>query len=94
MKVEIEHRPDEQRFVAEVEGRTSFLRYVPVDESTLDFATTWVHPELRGRRIGEQLVRRGLEYARDEGYRVVPSCWFVGTVLRRARQYEDLLVQR
>ena len=50
-----------------------------------------MHPALRGHGVGEKLVRQALEWAREEGLRVIPSCWFVDTVVRRHPEYETLL---
>lgn len=91
MDVEVEHRPDERRFVAVVDGRESFLSYAPVADDTLDFRHTWVDPALRGRGVGDRIVRTALEYARDRGLAVIPSCWYVETVVRRRPEYRPVL---
>lgn len=94
MIVDVEHDEERQQFVARVEGKNGFLRYARVDERTVDLRTTWVHPELRGRMVGETLVKRALEWARENGYAVIPTCWFVDTVVERNPGYRDLLVTR
>lgn len=91
MAYEIVHQREQHRFVVEVDGRSAFLRYRPVDERTLDFTTTWVDPALRGRGVGEALVEAALEYARERGCGVIPTCWFVRTVVDRNPEYGDLL---
>lgn len=91
MHVEISHRPDQNQFVATAEGKDSFLRYSPVGEDTLDLVSTFVHRELRGRGVGEKLVQRALDYARQEGLQVIPTCWFVDTVMERHPEYKDLV---
>lgn len=94
MTVEIEHEEGSGEFVARVEGRDSVLRYARVDERTLDLRSTFVHPEQRGRGIGEKLVTKALDYAREHGCRVIPTCWFVDTVVRRHPEYRELLTSR
>lgn len=91
MYVEISHRPDQKQFIATVEGKDSILRYFPVGESTLDLVSTFVHRDLRGRGVGEKLVQRALDYARREGLQVIPTCWFVGTVMEQHPEYKDLV---
>ena len=91
MDVEVEHRPEERRFLAVVEGRESYLSYAEADDGTLDFLHTWVDPALRGRGVGERIVREALEHARERGARVIPSCWYVSVVVRRHPGYRDLL---
>jgi predicted GNAT family acetyltransferase len=91
MEIEIRHEPERGRFVADAEGTSSYIRYV-LDDDVLDLVSTFVDPAVRGRTVGEKLVRTALDFAQERGYRVVPTCWFVETVVRRHRQYQPLLV--
>jgi predicted GNAT family acetyltransferase len=91
MHVEVRHEPERAQFVAEADGTRSYLRYV-LARATLDLVSTYVHPDVRGRRVGESLVIRALDFARENGYEVIPTCWFVDTVVRRHPGYRDLLV--
>ena len=77
--------------MAQAGEHESQLVYLRVGESTVDFRSTYVHPALRGKGVGEKLVREALDWARGEGLKVIPSCWFVDTVVRRHREYEPLL---
>lgn len=88
--MEIRHDPERGRFTALVDGHEARLSYRVVDDRTFDFTSTFVAPELRGRGVGEQLVMHALDYAREQGRRVVPSCWFVGRVLDQHPEYQDL----
>jgi len=82
-------RHDEQggKFYVEVDGKEAHLIYAVVDGATLDFRHTFVPPELRGRQLAEQLVAAGFAYAREHGYRVVPTCSYVQ---RRVERDPDL----
>jgi predicted GNAT family acetyltransferase len=91
MQIDVRHEPERSQFVAEVNGTRSYLRYLLSDDA-LDLVSTYVHPDVRGRRVGETLVRRALDHARDSGYDVIPTCWFVDTVVRRNPGYQDLLI--
>jgi hypothetical protein len=93
MDVQISHEPDHNRFVAEANGTRSYIRYVLLGD-TLDLVSTYVHPDVRGRFVGEKLVKRALDYARENGWSVIPTCWFVETVVTRNPRYADLLVSR
>jgi predicted GNAT family acetyltransferase len=90
MDVQIRHEPERGHFVAEAEGTTSYVRYV-LDGDALNLISTFVDPAVRGRYVGEKLVKAALEYARESGYRVIPTCWFVEAVVRRHKQYQPLL---
>jgi uncharacterized protein len=92
MAVAIRHEPAARRFVADVDGATAYLSYREVDERTLDFDHTFVPPSFRGGGIASQLTQRALDYARERGSRVVPSCPFVAAYIERHPQYRDLRV--
>lgn len=88
----IEHDTDGGRFTATIEGRQAVLVYRRVDERTVDFASTYVPDALRGHQVGSRLVRHALVWARAEGLRVVPSCWFVKVIAGRRPEDAALLV--
>ena len=86
----VRHNAAENRFEAEVEGRLSVADY-QLRGTDMIMTHTFVPPELRGRGIAEKLVRVALEYARTERLRVVPSCSYVDTFIKRHREFEPLV---
>jgi len=90
--VSITHDAAERRFRLVEGGCEAFLDYAVLDAATVDFQHTFVPDGLRGRNVGTRLVLHALDWAREEGYRVVPSCWFVGAVATRHPEYTALLV--
>lgn len=93
MSLEIQHDKEAHQFFTIVDGKTSFLKYsMKPDENTLDYYSTFVPPELRGRNIGQALVKFGLDYAKDNHYKVIPSCPFVKVYLDRHPEYKELTV--
>lgn len=93
MSAEVTHREDEGRFVVELSGEEdAYLSYSPGDEGTLEYESTYVPESHRGEGIAEDLVVEALEYARDGGYRVVPTCPYVRHVMQERRpEYRDLM---
>lgn len=87
----IRHEPEAQRFVLELAGGTALIRYRELASGVLDLNHTFVPPTLRGGGVASQLTEHALRYAREHGYRVVPSCPFVATFIERHPQYRDLL---
>lgn len=85
------HEPERQRFVLVTGDSVSLLAYLPVDRTTLDYAHTFVPPELRGRGIASRLVRFALDYARQQGLKVAPTCPFVATYIEAHPEYRDLV---
>lgn len=70
------------RFEIVVDGLTAFLIYQRRPDA-LVLVHTEVPPPLRGRRLGDVLIRAGLAAARAEGLRVVPMCPFVHKYLQK-----------
>lgn len=78
------------RFEVESGEQTAFLSYRHVGGSlTLDH--TEVPPELEGRGIASKLTRTALDYAREQGLKVVPLCPYVSRYLKKHSEYLDLL---
>jgi predicted GNAT family acetyltransferase len=71
-----------KRFEIAVNGQTAFLAYERT-EHALTLIHTEVPSELRGRHIGESLVKAALHAARSEHLRVVAVCPFVRAYLRK-----------
>jgi predicted GNAT family acetyltransferase len=87
----VRHEPEARRFAAEMGGKTAYLTYRELDGRILDLDHTFVPREHRGGGIASQLTAEALAYARDRGYRVVPSCPFVAAYIGRHTEHRDLL---
>jgi predicted GNAT family acetyltransferase len=74
---------EDRRFYVEVNGDVAYLAYKRVDGSTVDFISTYVPPTLRGRGLGEAIVRHALAWAREHGLTVIPTCTFVQKLMKR-----------
>jgi len=90
MTLAIRHEPDARRFAADVDGKTAYITYRELDRQRLELDHTYVPQERRGGGIASQLTARALEYARERGFRVVPSCPFVAAYIERHPEYRDL----
>ncbi len=86
MDLQVHHDETAGKFVADLDGQEAFLSYSRVSEDTLDYRFTFVPPAHRGKDVGRQLVNHALNYAAQNGLRVIPSCWFVEKVMGAARR--------
>jgi predicted GNAT family acetyltransferase len=92
MTLAIRHEPDARRFVADVGGKTAYISYRQVDGQLLELDHTYVPRESRGGGVASELTVHALEYARERGYHVVPSCPFVAAYIERHPEYRELRV--
>lgn len=89
----IQHDKHAHKFIMIVEDKISLLSYsISDDGRTVDYQHTFVPPELRGRHIAQAIVRFALEFAKNNNYRVVPSCPFVKKFIQDHPEYNDLIV--
>ncbi|MDX1623352.1 MAG: GNAT family N-acetyltransferase [Gemmatimonadota bacterium] len=94
MALEIRRDDEEGRFVAPTEHGAATLDYSKIDEDTLDYESTFVPPEDREQGIGEELVLHALDWAEENGWRIVPSCPFVKRVVERNPGRGEVVARR
>jgi len=90
MELDIQHDIDRRRFFAEIDGATAHLDYREAGPKKLDYKHTFVPEELRGEGVGGRLVKHALEYAKEKGFEVIPSCPFVESYVEEHPEYREL----
>lgn len=81
---EVEHQVDSSRFVLNKDGKECVLEYKlfqSAEGMRIDFSSTYVPFALRGHGLAEQLVEVGLAWAKEQGYEIEASCWYVAKFL-------------
>ncbi len=83
----VRHYPDQNRFVLGCDGaQQAVLQYrlshVQQGITAIDFNSTFVSPEFRGKGLAEKLVRTGIKWAKEQGYELHASCWYVAKFIR------------
>ena len=81
---EIIHSLAEARFYCDVNGsdEEAQLLYQLVGEQ-INFYRTFVPPEARGSKVAYKLVERGLAWAKEQGFSIKASCWYVDKFLSK-----------
>jgi len=91
MTYDIRHNEDESQFETTVDGHLAYAAYDLEDPDRIVFTHTVVPDGLSGRGIAAELVKRGLQHARDRKLTVVPQCPYVASFIKRHPEYHDLL---
>lgn len=52
---------------------------------------TNVDPALKGKGIGALMVEKGIQFAREHKYKIVPLCPFVNTLIKRKPEWQDVI---
>lgn len=93
-KDNIIHEPENRRFIIPLDGDTpAELNYAistghsgNLTRTVVDFTRTYVPPEHRNKGLAEQLVRRGIAWARDQGWSMEASCSYAAKFLAGPNQ--------
>lgn len=67
------------------------ITFVPLTDNKIIVDHTYVSPALRGQGIGECLVEKIVEYARQKNIKIVPACSFVKKLMNENEKYRDLI---
>lgn len=89
----ITHDPTSKRFYTNIDGQTAFLSYLE-NGDTLTYNHTVVPDALGGRGIGSALVQHALNFARDNGKKVIVKCAFVTHYINNNPNYQSLVVNQ
>lgn len=88
----ITHNKSAHRFEYIASEATAYIEY-EMDGKVMDLTHTIVPKALEGRGLGGSLVKHALDYARENGLKIKPTCWFVDKFVKKFREYQDLVVE-
>ena len=81
------------RYAARIGAETAEMTYSRANPRLILIDHTEVPDALRGRGIGEALVRRAVEDARASETKIVPVCPFAAAIFRRHPDLRDVLAR-
>ncbi|PTT87080.1 GNAT family N-acetyltransferase [Pelomonas sp. HMWF004] len=84
-----QHEPDRQRFTLPTTP-VSVLDY-ELQGPLVAFHHTGVPAAYQGQGLAAQLVEAGLQWAREQGLKVVPACSYVRIYLQRHPEWQHLV---
>jgi predicted GNAT family acetyltransferase len=89
---DLRHDTERRRYVLDLDGEViGFTEYRTAGDGVTIFPHTVTRVEWRDRGVAAHVVRFALDDVREQGKRVVPTCWFVAGFIRDHPEYTDLL---
>jgi len=83
--------PSRGRWLAVVDGHEAEMTYSRASPPLIIIDHTAVPDALRGRGVGQALVRRAVDDARREAFRILPLCPFAKSQFERHPDWADVL---
>jgi predicted GNAT family acetyltransferase len=81
-------------FVIQESGnRMAEMGYTNAGDGKIIVDHTFVDSAFRGENIGRELVKAGVEFARESNLKIIPLCPFAMAEFERHPEYEDVLVK-
>lgn len=93
--MEINHRKEENKgaFIAkENDVKAGEMTYSKAGEDKFIIDHTEVNPEFNGKGVGKQMVLAAVEYARENGIKILPLCPFAKATFDKNKDIQDVLV--
>lgn len=75
----------------DIENPLAQIIFLPLEENKIIIEHTYVSDSLKGQGIGQQLVERVVEHARNENLKIIPECTYARKVMTRGDEYSDVL---
>jgi predicted GNAT family acetyltransferase len=84
--------PELSRIDAHVDGAlVGFAAYEVCDDGVHTFHHTEVFEGNEGRGLGQQLAEGVVDFARDRGIKIHPTCSFLASYVRKHPEQQDVL---
>ena len=70
-------------------GHMDFL----IKDGVMNIYHTEVNEKLHGQHMGDKLVEAGVNFARENQLKILPTCTFARSVFNRVKAYQDVLAE-
>lgn len=92
LRIECEQGAKGGRYVTRLDGAEAEMTWSAAESMDI-IDHTFVPPELRGRSVGQALVARAVQDARDSGRKIMPLCSFAAAQFQRHPDWQDVLAR-
>ncbi|WP_310831375.1 GNAT family N-acetyltransferase [Paenibacillus pedocola] len=88
----VDHQPANKRFLIRDNGTAAaVMTYVISSPELYIIDHTLVENAYRGQGLGDKLLKAMVEYARENGIKIIPLCPFAKGRFERISEYADVL---
>ena len=91
LRIRREDTGSKGRSVASLDGHEAEITWSRVNKGLIIVDHTGVPDALRGRGIGEALVRDLVEHAREAGFKLIPLCPYAKAQISRHPEWQDVV---
>lgn len=91
MNIELEETESGGRYWTTIDGHTAEMTFSKLGEKSIIIDHTGVPDALRGQKVGEALVLRGVEDMRKANKTIIPLCPFAASQFRKHSEWRDVL---
>lgn len=75
------------------ENALAKITFVPQGENQIIVDHTYVSEVFKGQGVGKLLVKKVVEYARENNKKIIPVCSYAKKVLTEGKEYRDILIE-
>jgi predicted GNAT family acetyltransferase len=90
----IEHDEKRKGFFARLDGSEARLTYSERPDGVLVYESTFVPPAMRGGGVAGKITSFALEWAREEGRKIKPTCPYIVSFLEKHPEFGDVVSGR
>lgn len=91
MEFSVKNNKMGNRFEVQIDNSLAFVEY-QIDGKQINLIHTEVPHELGGQGVGGKIAKVALDFARDNGLKVVSECPFVASYIERHQEYHDIVM--
>ena len=91
---EVKVNTEKNRFELQMDESMAIIEFDKLEPNVLDLTHTEVPEELSGKGVGSKLVVGALDYIRDNGLKLIPSCSFIKSYIDKHDEWQDLVYQK
>ncbi|PKM76096.1 MAG: GNAT family N-acetyltransferase [Firmicutes bacterium HGW-Firmicutes-15] len=85
-------RGENQFYIGEnIQNKLAEITFYSIDSEKITIVSTYVSESLKNQGVALELVKKVVDYARQDNKKIIPMCSYAKKVLTENEEYKDLL---